>query len=309
VRDRRPFVRGSGAALWPRGVNRGLTLVRWVQIEGYGPLLMAKERIPIPSNTAAMVLFEHDHTCCVCQDRGLFVQIHHLNENPADNAKQNLAVLCLNDHNRTQTSGGFGRHLSAEEVAIYRDDWVARVGERRRRADELAIARMGNTLPQTNSADWAAPANEVLTAYLAGMPTIRRKAYAAARPRWDSGIAADMNGATYDVISVLEHVWLHLSAWYPPRHFGGDLAAIYISDFIARRFLWHRALNQPDGEGTSGTILGQVTAGGVMNDLALAISETVRALLVWRSVEDTDADEWERSWNLAGERRDGREDE
>ena len=85
---------------------------------------MAKERIEIPSDIAARVLFLSDRTCCVCRQEGKKVQIHHLDENPANNFENNLAVLCFECHTETMLKGGFHRKLDAEQILLYRNDWL-----------------------------------------------------------------------------------------------------------------------------------------------------------------------------------------
>ena len=67
-----------------------------------GMTRMAKDRVPIPPEIAAELLFASDHTCCVCRDRGRAVQIHHIDEDPANNTEENLSVLCLLCHDDTQ---------------------------------------------------------------------------------------------------------------------------------------------------------------------------------------------------------------
>ena len=95
-----------------------------------------KLRIPIPDDVEADVLFRSDRTCCVCHKAGKQVQIHHINDNPADNDPVNLAVLCLECHAQTQLTGGFGRKLNAAVVIRYRDHWLS-VVEMRRSAESL----------------------------------------------------------------------------------------------------------------------------------------------------------------------------
>jgi hypothetical protein len=95
-----------------------------------------KVRISIPDDVAAEVLFKSDRTCCVCHKAGKQVQIHHINDNPADNDPSNLAVLCLECHAQTQISGGFGRKLNAKLVILYRDHWLSII-EMRRTAESL----------------------------------------------------------------------------------------------------------------------------------------------------------------------------
>jgi HNH endonuclease len=70
-------------------------------------------RTPIPENIAAEVLFRHNRTCCICNEPGKAIQIHHIDGNPSNNSASNLAVVCFDCHNDTQVSGGFGRKLNA----------------------------------------------------------------------------------------------------------------------------------------------------------------------------------------------------
>jgi len=90
-----------------------------------------KKRIPIPRAIEAEVLFASDRTCCVCHVKGRRIQIHHIDDNPANNEPNNLAVLCLECHNETQIRGGFGRILNADQVIRYRDDWLKQVATSR----------------------------------------------------------------------------------------------------------------------------------------------------------------------------------
>src|SRR2546421_12467368 len=79
-----------------------------------------KKRVEIPRAMEAQVQFASDRTCCVCRVKGKPFQIHHIDDNPANNEFKNLAVLCLECHNETQIRGGFGRKLNAEQVILYR---------------------------------------------------------------------------------------------------------------------------------------------------------------------------------------------
>ena len=89
-----------------------------------------KFRVEIPIDVSAKVLFESDRTCCVCRQKKP-LQIHHIDDNPANNDHRNLAVLCLDCHRDTQIRGGFDRKLDAEQVRLYRDDWVEQVRRHR----------------------------------------------------------------------------------------------------------------------------------------------------------------------------------
>lgn len=218
---------------------------------------MPKDRSPIPEELSVEVLFLHDHTCCVCREKGKAVQIHHIDHDPSNNSPENLAVLCLQDHNDTQVAGGFGRTLRADEVRRYRNDWVDRVKSRRDQADKIAVERMGGVLPTAgNGAKWTRPPQAMLNAYIQHLPDLLTEVFAKARLEWDQGVTSRVKNATSELIDILQHVLVYLAGWYPPQHFGDKPAAIYFSEFIASRYAWHRALHTPDEPGSGGTIAG-----------------------------------------------------
>jgi hypothetical protein len=87
--------------------------------------------VPIPEDIEATILYESDHTCCICHDRNRRVQIHHIDDDPSNNDPDNLCVLCLLCHNETQISGGFGRKHKPAEIKLYRDCWLKLVASTR----------------------------------------------------------------------------------------------------------------------------------------------------------------------------------
>jgi len=96
--------------------------------------------IIIPPDVAASVQFLSDRTCCVCRRVGKPVQIHHIDADPTNNDISNLAVLCLDCHMQTLVSGGFYRKLDANQVRLYRDDWLNIVTSRRNRKRSTRLA-------------------------------------------------------------------------------------------------------------------------------------------------------------------------
>jgi hypothetical protein len=62
---------------------------------------MAKSRVRIPEKLRAALQQEISSTCPVCTnvDVGHF-QVHHLDENPSNNAPENLLMLCANCHSK-----------------------------------------------------------------------------------------------------------------------------------------------------------------------------------------------------------------
>ena len=103
------------------------------------------KRGSIPPDVAAKVLFKSDRTCCVCRVKGKAVQIHHIDGDKSNCDINNLAVLCLDCHTATQVSGGFHRKLDAEQIILYRNDWVSLVA--RERSSALLESEMSSPSP------------------------------------------------------------------------------------------------------------------------------------------------------------------
>jgi hypothetical protein len=255
--------------------------------------MVKKLRTPIPSDVADEVLFSQDHTCCICRERGKPVQIHHINGDPSDNRSDNLAVLCLHDHDRTLQRGGFGRTLTEGEVTKYRDDWLVRVERRYERGiTKSEFPPIEEDLPISST---------LLLPLIESLPAMRASIHRDAHRGWDTGITAAMNQSTYDAVDAVQQVWLLLARAYPPRHFDLAPTAHYLRSFTADRFLWHRAVHQPLGEGTSGTILGQLVGGGVLADLEEMVEDTVEALFFAFELEALDLPAWRERWSSAAE--------
>src|SRR4051812_36319622 len=95
--------------------------------------------MPVPKAIAARVLFFSDRRCCVCRGMNKSLQIHHIDGDSRNHACENLAVLCLDCHAETQKHGGFCRRLDAEQVRLYRAEWMALVGRSRRKGYNLRM--------------------------------------------------------------------------------------------------------------------------------------------------------------------------
>lgn len=263
---------------------------------------MGKTRIDIPRDTAASIQFRSDRTCCVCRERGLPTQIHHIDENPSNNDENNLSLLCLHCHDLTQIKGGFGRKLDNLQVIKYRDDWHARVQKRRDIADEIAAAHQAAPLERVLADPVRReelPSPDKLTNYIRTLSAIRRDAYNRARPLWDTGVTPKQKQGCYDVSDVLEQILTTLASWYPQYHFDGREPQDYINAMTASRFTWHKAHLEPNGMGTGGTMIGPMVAGCVMNDLEEMIVDTVSSLSMHLGY--LDYDQWHLDWQAADE--------
>lgn len=229
-------------------------------------------------------MFASDSTCCVCRERGKAVQLHHIDEDPSNNAPENIAVLCLECHNQTQTSGGLGRRLSDALVVKYRDEWLARVVQRRDAADREAVHNkmIGPGAPPSEEPVETVPYSQEradgILAYVQSLPDLRAELRKRAQAGWDTGTTATMVQASYDYIDALQGVLVTLARFYPPGSFG-DNPHRFFSEVIASRFRWHRAHSEPHGPGTGGTIVNVTTSGNVVDDVEKMVEDMAESLV------------------------------
>ncbi len=78
-------------------------------------------RTAIPEHIRLEVINRSNNRCCVCQTP--FLQIHHLDEDPSNNAIDNLAPLCPNCHTQAHSRGKMTLNLTASRIAALRDKW------------------------------------------------------------------------------------------------------------------------------------------------------------------------------------------
>ncbi len=84
--------------------------------------------------TADIVVYEADNTCCICRRSGKGIQIHHLDGDTSNDAVANLAVLCLEHHDKASSRSTMSRRLSPVVIARYRDEWYGMVRAKRESA-------------------------------------------------------------------------------------------------------------------------------------------------------------------------------
>ncbi len=90
----------------------------------------------------AEALFASDHTCAVCRNRGMGVQIHHIDSKPDNNSPNNLIVLCPNDHDKASSTSTMSKAYQPAELIKYREDWKERVRAMRDSLSQPALARL-----------------------------------------------------------------------------------------------------------------------------------------------------------------------
>jgi hypothetical protein len=128
------------------------------------------------------------------------------------------------------------------------------------------------------------------------LPETRKSIYEEAHLKWDTGYRNEMLDGTFFAIDVMTRVWLELAKWYPPLHFEGRSAESYFEDYIKARRLFHRAIGEPDGQGSGGNDATLIAEGGTLNDIEEAIIETARFQALWRALGDYDFKDWEKRW-------------
>lgn len=262
---------------------------------------MSKIRTSIPRDLASEVLFASDNICCVCNERGKTLQIHHIDENPSHNSFENLSVLCLECHDKTQIKGGFGRKLNSDLVIKYRDDWLRRVISRRNAADEMAVNRQVGMFgdgacegDEYHSVLHEHKLKEPPMNYINALPEFRLALLAQAQPSWDTGSTSVVVQASYDYIDSLTGILVALAACYSPIQFGFESPQKYFSEIIASRFRWHRTISEPHGFGTGGAIVNITCSGGVISDVEKMIEDMVINLVGY---DDTfDWRNWPKRW-------------
>jgi hypothetical protein len=264
-----------------------------------------KERIEIPRDIAASVLVASSRTCCVCEEPGKEVQIHHIDEDPSNNDPANLAVLCLAHHNETLMKGGFGRKLDAAQILKYKADWERRVQERKAEADKALVARhLGVTsspkafVPERRD---RIPNEDQLVSFIRVLPAMKKDVYGRSYKQWDKGNTSSQVRGCRDCIDVFQQILATLCRSYPPNHFSETGIDDFIDSFVAFSYRRHRALEEPLGYGTGGTVVRVLVASAVMDDLDHFIVDVVRSLLSCIN-SDVDSEEWQSSWKSAEDR-------
>jgi hypothetical protein len=90
-------------------------------------------RKKVPDQQVADLQFRADLRCCLCTyegdlpPRAKSAQVHHIDGDPSNNAKENLVLLCLEHHEEVGRTSQSGRRIHAVAVARFRDDLERRV--------------------------------------------------------------------------------------------------------------------------------------------------------------------------------------
>ena len=258
---------------------------------------------PIPDDLAAEVQFAADRTCCICNVRGKFTQIHHIDSNPSNNTFENLAVLCLQCHNETQIKGGFGRKLGPVVVTKYRDEWLKTVTFRRNSANEIAISgqvgefSIGQRIgPKSHVKFQEIPAKDYPDAYINSLPDFRLALLRETKRKQE-----ELGGSTLAIvqtrdsyIDVLTGILVTLATnYYVPECFGNQSPQEFFSEIISSRYRLYSIIAEPHGPGTGGTIVPIRKQSSLTADIEKLVEVLVEGNWEERYSEYED---WKRKW-------------
>jgi len=225
---------------------------------------------------------------------GKNVQIHHIDGNRNNHTFDNLAVLCLECHNKTQVKGGFTQQLTASVVIEYRNNWNNRVTLRRDSYDETATTlRQQPELLSSNLLEHKEPKSPPV-ALINSLPEFKATLLAQVAPKWETGVTPTMVQGSYDYIDSIVAILVTLSSYYPAGQFGDQSPEEYFSEIISSRRQWHRAIAEPEGPGTGGTIISMLVAGSVQTDVETMVEDMVKALLQYDNSFDLPS--WSQRW-------------
>jgi hypothetical protein len=219
-----------------------------------------KQRIEIQPEIVARILVASSRTCCVCNEPGKGIQIHHIDEDPSNNDPSNLAVLCFDCHGQTQIKGGFGRKLDADQILLFKAQWDNRVRERRAKADEVVVTKLSGIAPQPASVlekRNRIPNESRLANFIKLLPAMKKEVYSRERAHSTRAIVRHCR----DCIDILRQILSNLFGWYPPNHFSETGNDDFIDSLIALSYRKHAALEEPLGYRTGGSMVRILAAG------------------------------------------------
>lgn len=95
------------------------------------PQILTGARPAIPIQTLMQVLFANRFTCCVCRNSERGIILHHIIpwEASRDHGAANLAVLCLEHHEKAHIRSTLSRNLDADALRSFKTEWEERCRE------------------------------------------------------------------------------------------------------------------------------------------------------------------------------------
>ncbi|MFI5151502.1 MAG: HNH endonuclease signature motif containing protein [Bacteroidia bacterium] len=94
---------------------------------------MKSKRPPIPRPIQRSIRKKNLDVCCVCKERDKGTNLHHIDGNPANNSEDNIAVLCVQEHDQHHRPDKYdnSKHieLGEDKIREYKREWEQTVEE------------------------------------------------------------------------------------------------------------------------------------------------------------------------------------
>lgn len=113
-------------------------------------------RKPIPYKIKEEIVRRNKGVCCVCRERGKGYNLHHIDENPSNNSLDNIALLCVKDHDLHHRYNEYDNinhsELTRSQIILYKKAWEWFVEEAQKENPELiAVINAYGTKEQIHS--------------------------------------------------------------------------------------------------------------------------------------------------------------
>lgn len=90
-------------------------------------------RVAVPAKMARKLYEMNANSCCVCKRTGVGLNLHHIDGDHSNTTEENLAVLCVNEHDAHHRPDKYTSlnhmDLSAERMRAYKIEWEEFVKE------------------------------------------------------------------------------------------------------------------------------------------------------------------------------------
>lgn len=259
-------------------------MLKTLLIQGRYEVTMSskKSRIPVPTDVRAEISYMADNVCCYCTVPGRALQLHHIDENPANNDIDNLVLLCLECHNKTQIKGGFGKKASPEEIKKYRNMWYKEMQSVRNTVKEELVKARTNSfetsiiLDDCNQDYIYEKNNPKLTGFILSIPSFYISLEKRAQILFDTGYISNIREGIYVKIGGLNDIIRELQSFYPNGHFKND---IEITDIDSLFWEYAYKIAEPEWPNNAGSMI-HCFAGEIFIDfLKFKIKQIVTQLL------------------------------
>lgn len=84
-------------------------------------------RVAVPPKMQKHLLELNAHSCCVCKRTGIGLNFHHIDGDSSNTIEENLAVLCVNEHDAHHRPGKYPSlnhlDLSADNLKKFKEEW------------------------------------------------------------------------------------------------------------------------------------------------------------------------------------------